>query len=85
MHEDEGCNYSNVGNCDYKNLKNSTDRDEPRQRNFPLMIQMFETKIYVRDKRVFHPHYPVGSNAQAEKVSVITEHSPDLPAQTALP
>lgn len=49
------------------------------------MIQMFETKIYVRDKWVFHPHYPVGNNAQAEKASVITEHSPALRAQTVLP
>ena len=43
--------------------------------NFLLMIQMFETKIYVRDKLVFHPHYHVGNNAQAEKDAVITDCS----------
>lgn len=39
------------------------------------MIQMFETKIYVRDKLVFHPRCHTGNNAQAGKDAVITDQS----------
>lgn len=36
---------------------------------------MFGTKIYVRDKLVFHPRYHIGNNAQAGKDAVITDQS----------
>jgi hypothetical protein len=63
------CNYSNVANFDYKNLRQySTNKDEQRQRKCPLVTQMLNIKVNMEDRLVFCFPHQAPSHAQSQTV-----------------